>query len=376
MEMTAAEWVSALGQTALVIAISFVVLCLITSIVRFQMMTESVQESKELGLGEDKAFRLVIMNRIAAARRAREPITVLLLRVPPDGAPRDDVEAHLTRHLRRDDQVMACGPDLIGILLLCGSDRADRVAGRVTSPEVAAGLAGVDRWRFGVAGYPEHGFKTSEIYPRALEMLAKAEQEGLLVAGMESAEAVAEEKSAPAGIIDEHTGLVREDKMINTMRRYVANARRADKPATVVYIEIDQFNRVAETLRENMAAALIKEVAEFLDEQFREKDLLCRFGAAGFVVSLVAGPGEVMPVVQRVAAAVRRHVFKAGQATKITVSAGLAGFPDVQGTAVQYFLAAEMALQQARSRGRNQLVRYEPSMPLPAAQPEKNVDRL
>jgi diguanylate cyclase (GGDEF)-like protein len=375
MEMSAAEWLSALGQTALVTAIAFVVLCIITSLVRFQMMTEAATESEELGLDEEKAFRLVVMNQIAAARKAREPLTVMLLRIPPGGSPREEVEARLKSHLRSTDTVMSCGDELIGVLLLCGSDKAGLVVDRLLEIEAVGNLAGIDRWHFGVAGYPEHGFKTSELYGRALQMLEEAEQKNQRVAGMAATEEVAEEKSAPADLVDPLTGLVREDKMINTMRRYIGQARRVDKEASLIYMQVDQFEQLAGRLKEETTNALIKELAGFIDRQFREQDLLCRFGPAGMVAGLLVGPEEAMAVTQRVAAAVRKKVFAAGQATKLTISAGVAGYPDVQGTAVQYFVAAEIALQQAQGRGRNQVVRYEPTMQA-RAQTETSVDRL
>ncbi len=375
MEMTAAEWLSALGQTALVTIIVFVVLCIITSLVRFQMMTEAAAESEELGLDEERSFRLLVMNQISAARKAREPLSVVLLRIPPDGSPQPDVEQRIKTHLRSSDMVMSCGDQLIGMLLLCGSEKIERVMKRVMEDEANGNLAGLDRWHFGVAGYPEHGFKTSELYARAAQMLEEAEQNKRLIAGMAPPEEVAEEKSAPDGMVDSLTGLVSEDKMINTMRRYIAQARRVDKEASLIYIQIDQFEQLAGRLKEGVSDALIKELAGFIDRQFREQDLLCRFGSAGFVAGLMVRPEDAMAVTQRVASSVRKKVFAAGSATKLTISAGIAGYPDVQGTAVQYFVAAEIALQQAQGRGRNQIVRYEPAMQA-KIRTESSADRL
>lgn len=375
MDMTAAEWLSALGQTALVTVIAFVVLCIITSLVRFQMMAEAATESEELGLDVERSFRLLVMNQIAAARKARAPLSVLLLRTPPDGSPQDEIEARLKSHLRSTDTVMSCGDHLTGLLLMCGSEKSELVMKRVMEAGAEDGVQGLDRWHVGVAGYPEHGFKTSELYARASEMLEEATRQEQLMAGMAAPEEVAEEKSAHGEMVDALTGLVREDKMINTMRRYIAQARRVDKEAALIYLQVDQFEQLADRLKEEAIESLIKELAQFIDRQFREQDLLCRFGPAGFVVGLLVGPAEALMVTQRIASAVRKKVFAAGSATKLTLSAGIAGYPDVQGTAVQYFVAAEIALQQAQSRGRNQIVRYEPAMQA-RVQAESTVDRL
>lgn len=375
MEMTAAEWWSAIGQTALVVAISFVVLLVITSLVRFQLIAEAATEAKELGNEAEKGFRLLVMNQMAKARKARQPLTVMLLRHPLDGAPAADVRARLKSSIRSTDTVMACGDTLTGILLLCGSDKANIVVTRIMSPGQCGALAGAAAWKFGVAGYPEHGFKTSEIYARALGMIDEAEKTGRQIAGMAAPEEVAEDKSAPADMVDPLTGLVREEKMINTMRRYIAQARRVDQPASLAYVQIDQFTKLVEQVKEDSAQQVVKEVAALMDGQFRESDLLCRFGPGAFVVGLGVGPAEAVAVIQRVANVVRRQVFRVGAGTKVTVSAGIAGYPDVQGTAVQYFVAAEAALRQANVRGRNQIVCYTPSMQIEAP-PEAPADRL
>lgn len=360
--MTPVEWWGALGQVVLVTGLAFIALCAATSVVRFHLMAESIHESEELGLGDEKEFRLSVMTRIALARKEREPLSIALLRLPEGGAPVDEVEARLKPLLRSSDLVMRCGRSLLGLMLGCGSEKAGAVAHRLVSAGSARSLAGVGRWRIGVAGYPEHGFKTSELYPRALDMADEAERAGVLISGMADPQAVAEEKNAPRNMADPLTGLIREDRMIDTMRRYLARERKENRPAALAYMELDQFDRLSAKWPTATTDDLIREVAAFLGERFREKDLLCRFGPAGFVVGMPTAPAEAAAAVERVAEAVRRHVFKAGNATKTSFSAGVAGFPGVQGTASHYFVAAEAALRQARTQGRSQVAVYHPSM--------------
>lgn len=378
METTVISWWGVIGQTLLVIAGSFVVLCIVTSLVRFQLMAEAADEARELGLDEERGFRLKIMNQIARARKEREPVTVMLARIPDGTLPLDEAARHLKSALRSTDDVMACGDGLVGLLLLCGSDRAEAIVQRIMAPEACGALDGADRWHFGVAGYPEHGHKTSALYDRALTNLDEAASHGHRIAGMAAPEEVAEEKTAPAHLADPLTGLIREDKMINVMRRYIAQARRADQPAAIAYLEVDQFARLAEQTGPDQADQIIKELAGELDRRLREQDLLCRFGAAGFVIGLQATPAATVKLVQRITAAVRKHTFGAGGGVKITLGAGVAGHPDVQGTAIQYFVAAETALHQAQTRGKHQVARYDASAPeiVPPLAADSQADRL
>jgi len=297
------------------------------------------------------------------------------LRLPAGGAPPAEAEARLRTALRSTDLVMPCGENLLGLLLRCGSEKSGVVIRRVFEGGALGDLPGRGQWRFGVAGYPEHGFKTSALYPRALAMIEEAEKTGQLIAGTAPPEEVADEKAAPPDLVDPLTGLIREEKMINVMRRYIAQERKAERAVSLAYLEIDAFDRLGESLGTDKTDALIKELAVFLGERLREKDVLCRFGPAGFVAGLPVPPAVALAVVQRVTAAIRKHVFKAGEATKLSCSAGLAGYPDVQGTAVHYFVAAETALQQAKARGRNQIVKFDPAMQT-RTETETSIDRL
>jgi len=375
MEMTASEWLIAIAQVALVVAVSFAVLCLITSLVRFQMMTEQARETEELGQGEDRSFRLHVLNRIPVARKARQPISVMMLRVPGNGTRPPEVQAMLKSQLRAGDVVNVCGENLVGILLGCGSEKVGIVAKRVMDRALADRMPGADAWRFGVAGYPDHGYKTSEIYSRALAMIDEAEQKGELIAGMSAPESVADDVPPPADMIDSVTGLIREEKMIGVMRRYIAGERRDERPVSMIYFDIDQYTPLAGQMASKVSDALLKEMAVFIGVMIREQDMIARFGDGGFIVAMPSIPDAAMIAAQRVVHAVRKNVFKSGSGMKVSISAGVAGYPDVVGTAVQYFVAAEAALKSARQRGRNQCIKYDHTMQV-APEGEKSIDHL
>jgi len=358
MEMTAGEWMGALGQVLLVIVISFVVLCAITSFVRFQLMTEKALEAEELGGEEEKGFRLLVMNQIAAARKAKKPISIVLMRIPKNAESSESVEKHLAASLRKTDKVVRIDAERIGLILSCGSEKTHLVAQRIMALESTRPFAGHGQWRFGVAGYPEHGHKTSEIFTRAAAMIEEAEKNQTLIAGMAEAEAVAE---APAEkkSLDPVTGLIRDEEMIGFMRRFIGVERRGERPASMIYFQIDGGDRLA---GKPGFDAVLKELSTFFAGLSREGDIIARHGATGFVIGMSAWPKEALAVAQRISFAVRKHVFKNTLAPKVTLSAGVAGHPDVQGTAVQYFLAAEAALEKARQSGRNQIILFDQAM--------------
>jgi diguanylate cyclase (GGDEF)-like protein len=375
MDMSAIEWWWAVGQTLLVTIIVFVLLCAATSWVRFQMMSESTLESEELGSGADRNFRTAVMNRIALARRERQPISVVLLQMLGDLLPAADLVNIIQPWLRSGDSAMVCGDHHVGLLLLCGSEKSESAVRRMVELAGSANIAGADRWHFGVAGYPEHGFKTSVLYSRAMTMAQDAASAGQLIAGMAPAEAVAEDVKTPSELVDPLTGLIREDKMIGVLRRYIAQERRANRPVSLIYLDVDQFERIREIHGENISNELIKELAGYIESNTRESDILARFGSNGFIVAMPVSPSSAMTAATRLVQSIRKIAFKSGRGIKITLSAGISGYPDVVGTAVQYFVAAEAALKNAKLRGRNQCVKYDPTMPL-RTENEAPVERL
>jgi diguanylate cyclase (GGDEF)-like protein len=375
MDMTTAEWGVALGQVVFVVILAFVALCAATSFVRFQLMAEQAMEAEELGAGEERAFRLVVLNRIASARKARQPITVALLRLPHDGAPTAEIEAYLKARLRAGDMVMNCGNHTLGLLLACGSDQAIHPATRVTDQAIALNLAGAVHWRFGVAGYPEHGTKTSQLYTRAADCLADAETRRERAVGMADAAEVADDDTPPPNLADPVTGLIREEQMIPVMRKFIAQERREERRVAMAYLRIDQFDLLKTRHGAAECDRMLKELATVIETGLRARDLPARFGPDGFVVVITTSPEAALLAVQRLGQDVRKRAFTAGPGMKVSLSAGVAGYPDVLGTAVQYFIAAEAALKQAQTRGRSQYVVYDPSMPI-ASVGEKSVDAI
>jgi diguanylate cyclase (GGDEF)-like protein len=259
--------------------------------------------------------------------------------------------------------------------LVCGAERVDASIRRIAALAVAANIRGADDWRFGIAGYPDHGHKTSELYVRATSMIAEAKRTRLLMAGMSSPESVAEESKIPSDSVDPATGLLREEKMIGVMRRFIAQERRAEQPASLIYFDVDQPERLRDLHGPAPVDSMIKELAEILDAGIRESDVVARFGAYGFVVSMSSAPGSAALSAQRILNTVRKHAFRAGGGMKVSMCAGVAGYPDVIGTAVQYFIAAEAALRVAKSKGKNQCATYDRNMQIPS-EGEKAVDHL
>jgi diguanylate cyclase (GGDEF)-like protein len=145
--------------------------------------------------------------------------------------------------------------------------------------------------------------------------------------------------------------------------REIARARRAEKPVTVVIMEIDDFDDLYEHYGKRRGQFVIKKVAERLSSDLRATDLLARLGRPKFAV-LIPGAGEMLG--QQIAERMREDIESfsiddgRGAVLQVCISVGFVTWEPGQFPAVDMpALARQMesvgtkALEDARARGGN-----------------------
>jgi diguanylate cyclase (GGDEF)-like protein/PAS domain S-box-containing protein len=159
-------------------------------------------------------------------------------------------------------------------------------------------------------------------------------------------------------IRDPLTGVLNRRYLTETLTRETARARRDGRAYAVVLLDLDHFKRVNDTYGHEAGDRVLVALADLLRAHTREGDVVCRYGGEEFVV--------LMPGSSAVAAARRAQVwrttleaqpfgFKADQVT-VTLSAGVACFPDDGGDGEAILRAADQALYQAKGGGRNRVM--------------------
>ncbi len=124
--------------------------------------------------------------------------------------------------------------------------------------------------------------------------------------------------------------------------------------AVAAYVDIDRFKDINDTLGHEAGDQLIKSVAQRLKESLRPGDFLSRFGGDEFVILCApAGLGTSSAMAERVAKALAAPFTVNGQNIRVTASIGLAVAPDHGFTADELMRHADIALYEAKGRGRN-----------------------
>jgi diguanylate cyclase (GGDEF)-like protein len=145
---------------------------------------------------------------------------------------------------------------------------------------------------------------------------------------------------------------------------------RTGAPRVLVgYLDIDRFKDINDTLGHHSGDQLVKAVATRLQNYLARGDFLARFGGDEFaVLRRHTDDSEAAPLETLAAAAFKRPFLIGGQEIVVTASVGLAQAPDHGPTVDALMKSADIALYEAKRRGRDQSVFFSAEM---AAQLER-----
>lgn len=152
---------------------------------------------------------------------------------------------------------------------------------------------------------------------------------------------------------DSLTGLVSRARFEELMAERVAACRPIGRAFGVLFIDLDGFKPVNDTLGHDVGDTLLREVARRLSGAVRDHDTVARIGGDEFTV-LLNDPRDVDALRQtarRVVEMVRIPYQVAGQEVRIGASVGLARYPDHGGTSAELLRAADQAMYQAKHAG-------------------------
>ena len=177
-------------------------------------------------------------------------------------------------------------------------------------------------------------------------------------AGTAVANVRAHEETSRQSVTDPLTGAGNFRHLTATMAREVERATRFNRPLSLLMLDLDHFKQVNDTQGHAFGDAVLREFARRLAGCLREVDVVARYGGEEFVVVLPETASEgASAVAARIVDAVRKEPFRAGGHTRtVTVSVGVASFPDHGRTASELMRAADAALYAAKDGGRDRWV--------------------
>ncbi|MBC7910279.1 MAG: GGDEF domain-containing protein [Pyrinomonadaceae bacterium] len=169
---------------------------------------------------------------------------------------------------------------------------------------------------------------------------------------------------------DELTGLLTSKSFFSELRRESARAEFEARPFCVLMMDIDHFKMVNDTYGHLTGSQTLEEVGARITHALRAGDVAARFGGEEFAAFLLdADLAQGLVAAERVRTAVEQHAFtvtrqqSAGglQTHRITISIGVASFPDDARDPIELIELADTALYRAKRSGRNRVCAYRPA---------------
>ncbi len=158
---------------------------------------------------------------------------------------------------------------------------------------------------------------------------------------------------------DPLTGLFNRRYMEETLEREIRRADRSGRPLCVMMLDLDHFKQFNDTFGHSAGDALLRELGTLLRSSVRAGDIACRFGGEEFVLILpeVAMDCALTRAEQFREAVKHLNVSHLGESLgPITVSLGVATFPEHGKSGESLLVVADAALYRAKSEGRDRVV--------------------
>src|SRR5713226_4083460 len=162
---------------------------------------------------------------------------------------------------------------------------------------------------------------------------------------------------------DALTGLPNRNLLNDRLRQSVF-AQRFVRSIGVVFLDIDHFKFVNDSLGHNTGDKLLQQVAVRLSQTVRDGDTVARLGGDEFILILTDQPGQevIYRAMQRIINKVAEPINVDGQELMVTCSAGISLYPQ-DGSDVETLLKnADAAMYQAKEKGRNNFQFYTAEM--------------
>jgi len=237
--------------------------------------------------------------------------------------------------------------------LLCGHTDQASAACHLCIPMVAQGDS------LGVLSINDPGLCDSSAHPRLRRRkqdlaTTVAEQISLAFANLTLRETLKYQS-----VRDPLTGLFNRRHMEESLERELLRAARNAKPVTVLMIDIDRFKLFNDTFGHEAGDILLRELGSVLNSITRGGDIACRYGGEEFL--LILAEASLETGCER-AAKLREQVanlqigYRGETLRRITVSIGVAAFPQHGTSAAPLLRSADEALYRAKAGGKDCVV--------------------
>jgi diguanylate cyclase (GGDEF)-like protein len=163
---------------------------------------------------------------------------------------------------------------------------------------------------------------------------------------------------------DAMTGLYNRRFLEEYVTTLVATSQRRNTSFSILMLDLDYFKQVNDTFGHEAGDKVLKTLAETLSKSVRSSDMVVRYGGEEFLIILMDTEAQgAMQIAENIRAKVEdTKISLPGTMLQKTISIGVSEFPLDADTFWQVVKYADVALYEAKTQGRNRVLRFDPVM--------------
>jgi len=163
---------------------------------------------------------------------------------------------------------------------------------------------------------------------------------------------------------DALTGLPNRTLLHDRLEQALAQALRDNHRVGVMFLDLDRFKSINDSLGHSVGDELLKQVALRIGGAVRAVDTVSRLGGDEFIVILreLASADDAVLVAEKIIQSLAQSVTALGHDLRVTPSIGISVYPDDGLEALQLMKNADTAMYHAKARGRNNFQFFAPRM--------------
>lgn len=168
------------------------------------------------------------------------------------------------------------------------------------------------------------------------------------------------EKAAKSSTFDNLTGLLNRSAFDEMLAREISRAKRHDSNLTLIFLDLDDFKRVNDTLGHLAGDEVLKKVSQLIMAEKRSEDFAARYGGEEITILLPeTSKSDGWIIGERIRQKIAEmEIPYEGKNIKATISGGLASFPIDAGDGLTLLKYADKAMYRAKSFGKNNISFY------------------
>ena len=164
------------------------------------------------------------------------------------------------------------------------------------------------------------------------------------------------ERTERSAITDGLTGLYNHAYFLQALRREIHRSKRHDLKASLAMFDLDDFKKLNDSRGHLEGDRVLMKAASLIKETLREIDVAARYGGEEFALILPeTSPTGAFVVAERIRLRIEEHFRKRRGSPKVTLSGGVASYPEDAETVDDLIQRADQGLYTSKAAGKNRI---------------------